>query len=214
MRFLLYANLIAIMLLAGSLARLYEGERLPWLEHRQENAVAELPAPETGDEGSVPAPAAHEPSSPLTLEQIMALQLPLPNPERAPAEAEAVAKFVPEPEPRREIVILTEGAYPPFNYRDGSDALAGFDVELSRALCERMKVRCAWAVLVIIISFPPVITSLYILPLGLTMHAARASMHVSSSYPGGGTLYTCILLRLLLLSSRPKMRTGCGIARL
>lgn len=142
MRFLLYANLIAIVLLAGSLARLYEGERLPWLEHRQENAVAELPAPETGDEGSVPAPAAHEPSSPLTLEQIMALQLPLPNPERAPAEAEAVAKFVPEPEPRREIVILTEGAYPPFNYRDGSDALAGFDVELSRALCERMKVRC------------------------------------------------------------------------
>lgn len=149
MRFLLYVNLIAIVLLAGALARLYDGAPLPWLEHRQEKTVAELSGRETKSEALIPAAAAPEPSPPLTIEQIMALQLPLPNPERAPAEPEAAAA----PEPRREIVILTEGAYPPFNYRDESGALAGFDLELSRALCERIEVQCRfvakpWAQLV------------------------------------------------------------------
>lgn len=140
MRFLLYVNLIAIVLLAGALARLYEGAPLPWLEHRQEKAVAELPVPGPKPEASIPAAAAPQPSPPLTIEQITALQLPLPNPERAAAEPEAVTEQAAEP--RREIVILTEGAYPPFNYRDESGALAGFDLELSSALCERMEVQC------------------------------------------------------------------------
>lgn len=135
MRFLLYVNLIAIVLLAGALARLYEGEPLPWLKHRHEEAVAAA-AEGTGATGQ--APAAPQASPPLTVEQIAALQLPLPNPVREPAEPAPVA----EPEPRHEIVILTEGAYPPFNYRHGEGTLAGFDVELSRALCEEMKVEC------------------------------------------------------------------------
>jgi polar amino acid transport system substrate-binding protein len=145
MRFLLYVNMVAIVLLAGALARLYEGEPLPWLEQGERGAIAEAPVEPgpavTGPAEPNPAETPAEPSAPLTIEQMMALQLPLPNPARMPAEPEAGA----EPEPPREIVILTEGAYPPFNYRDGSGALSGFDVELARALCENIEVHCTFA---------------------------------------------------------------------
>jgi len=132
MRFLLYANLIAIVLLAGSLARLYEGEPLPWRAQRHETVV--IPAPPKEDVAAVPSGS----SSPLTIERIMALQLPLPNPARSPSEPDRA----PEATLERDIVILTEGAYPPFNYRDESGALAGFDVELAQALCVRIRTKC------------------------------------------------------------------------
>ncbi len=155
MRFLLYVNLIAIVLLAGALARLYEGEPLPWLEQGERGAIAEAPVAPVAPVASVPAEPdlpeteavadpverSAEPSAPLTIEQMMALQLPFPNPARLPAAPEAPV----EPEPPREIVILTEGAYPPFNYRDSSGALSGFDVELARALCEKIELHCTFA---------------------------------------------------------------------
>ncbi len=40
------------------------------------------------------------------------------------------------------IKIATEGAYPPFNGKDASGALIGFDVDIARALCEEMKAKC------------------------------------------------------------------------
>jgi lysine-arginine-ornithine-binding protein len=40
------------------------------------------------------------------------------------------------------IKIATEGAYPPFNMKDASGELIGFDVDIAKALCEEMKAKC------------------------------------------------------------------------
>ena len=46
-----------------------------------------------------------------------------------------------EPETLR---IATEGSYPPFNYADANQQLQGFEIEIGRALCERMGVTCVF----------------------------------------------------------------------
>lgn len=43
------------------------------------------------------------------------------------------------------IRIGTEGAYPPFNYFEGNE-LTGFEIELARAMCERMKATCIFSI--------------------------------------------------------------------
>ena len=40
--------------------------------------------------------------------------------------------------------IGVEGAYPPFNYKTADGTLAGFDIDIARTLCARLKVTCAF----------------------------------------------------------------------
>lgn len=40
--------------------------------------------------------------------------------------------------------LASEGAYAPFNYLDDSGKLAGFEIELGNALCERAELDCEW----------------------------------------------------------------------
>jgi putative lysine/arginine/ornithine/histidine/octopine transport system substrate-binding protein len=43
---------------------------------------------------------------------------------------------------QKTIKIATEGAYPPFNAKDASGALVGFDVDIAKALCDEIKAKC------------------------------------------------------------------------
>lgn len=40
------------------------------------------------------------------------------------------------------LLIATEGAYAPFNYTNNDGSLAGFDVDIAQALCQKMAVKC------------------------------------------------------------------------
>lgn len=40
--------------------------------------------------------------------------------------------------------IASEGAYPPFNYTDSSGQLVGFEIDLTRAICEKAGVTCTF----------------------------------------------------------------------
>ncbi|GGD86743.1 amino acid ABC transporter [Aureimonas endophytica] len=43
------------------------------------------------------------------------------------------------------IRIASEGAYPPFNSLSPSGELQGFDIDIAKALCDQMKVKCTFA---------------------------------------------------------------------
>ncbi|MDO8290224.1 MAG: transporter substrate-binding domain-containing protein [Parvibaculum sp.] len=119
MRALLYFNLIVIVTIAGALAQMYEGVALPW----GKNAVLAdyfKAAPDAKIQRPVPA-----------------LKAPAPLTGSGQAETEPVA-----PVAKTKLRVLTEGAYPPFNGRDSSGALVGFDIDMANEICARLKRAC------------------------------------------------------------------------
>jgi polar amino acid transport system substrate-binding protein len=121
MRLLLFVNLIAIVVIAGALGRMYEGTPLPWKISLPERTAS------SGEETSPQTPSVDMPATPI------------PNPIR-------VAPQMPKPEqhPAGETLrVLTEGAYPPFNFRNGDGKLIGFDVDMAEALCADLAVECS-----------------------------------------------------------------------
>jgi polar amino acid transport system substrate-binding protein len=60
----------------------------------------------------------------------------------AAAALAMAALFAPAYAQDKVIRIGTEGAYPPFNFIDQSGKLAGFDVDIGLALCEKMQAKC------------------------------------------------------------------------
>lgn len=130
MRLLLFVNLIAIVVIAGALGRMYEGTPLPWKLSL---------APEK--------PEATAPSATPDVQDPLASVTPAPNPRRAgpvpPVAQDTQPPAAPEAPSANKLRFLTEGAYPPFNYRNGEGKLTGFDVDMAMALCARLELECS-----------------------------------------------------------------------
>lgn len=60
------------------------------------------------------------------------------------AERQAPAPPSDKPAPSLELRIASEGARPPFNYLDANAQLGGFEIDLARELCQRMKASCTF----------------------------------------------------------------------
>jgi lysine-arginine-ornithine-binding protein len=54
----------------------------------------------------------------------------------------AAAALIASPAAAKQIRIATEGAYPPFNMKNAKGELIGFDVDIAKAVCAKMKARC------------------------------------------------------------------------
>lgn len=131
MRLLLFINLIAIVVIAGALGRYYEGTPLPW---KLSSWQALSAAPQSRPDAATPQTPDQRPELSET-----ASVTPSPNPRRA---APKVLE-TPAAPARATLRILTEGAYPPFNYRNGEGELTGFDVDMAKALCTHLERECS-----------------------------------------------------------------------
>lgn len=142
MRVLLLINLIAIIVIMAALGRMYEGTALPW-----KIDLLAMAAGETGESAapaarivlreSVPASDGDEGHEALE-DRSRPRHVPAPDPRNA-------APRIAEPEHAKQenaLRVLTEGAYLPFNGRDRNGELTGFDVDMAKAICARLKRAC------------------------------------------------------------------------
>lgn len=88
------------------------------------------------------------------------------------------------------IIVATEGAYPPFNYFQGSK-LTGFEVELAEAMVKKMGLKLEWKAL----SFDALLAGLrqdrwdmVIASFGITPERAKAVTFTNPHYCSGGVI--------------------------
>lgn len=98
------------------------------------------------------------------------------------------------------IIVATEGAYPPFNYFQGSK-LTGFEVELAEAMVKKMGLNIEWKAL----SFDALLAGLrqdrwdmVIASFGITEDRSKAVTFTSPHYCSGG----------VIVSKDPNIRTA------
>lgn len=142
MRYLFYVNLIAIVLLAGALAKIYDGTPLAWLDETGNGPHATLSEAATGSDGWVqPVVGDDDVSTDASAKTspdeaaLSRMHVPIPNP------AHEAANVAAKP---RQLKFLTEGTYPPFNYHDEKGTLTGFDIDIAGALCQRLSAECSF----------------------------------------------------------------------
>ncbi|MES1989333.1 MAG: transporter substrate-binding domain-containing protein [Pseudomonadota bacterium] len=125
MRALFYINLLAIVIISGVLAQMYQGMPLPWL--RGDVGAAYFAKPES----KVTIAEEPRPEDAVT---------PLAKPQSELVEKPAAA--VATTAGGHPLRVLTEGAYPPFNGRNGAGALVGYDIDMVHAICMRLERQC------------------------------------------------------------------------
>jgi len=125
MRFLIFFNLLAIVVIGAALARMYQGTPLPWqLSY----------ASKTATPASMP-PADVQTSSMATPHGFV---VPEANPRRV-RQGEADKKVVATDDTLR---FLTEGSYPPFSEHRAGGKLVGYDVDTANAICRHLSRPC------------------------------------------------------------------------
>ena len=139
MRVLLYINLIAILVVMAALGRMYEGTPLPWkvdvLGMVAGDSAAPDIAPLTRD-----TMRSDEMSGALRPRFVLETD---PRIEDMPEVAEAGNDGEPVSATKEmPLRVLTEGAYLPFNGRDRNGELTGYDVDMAKAVCARLKRAC------------------------------------------------------------------------
>jgi len=141
MRFLMFLVSIALVILAGELARTHQGMPIPGRLAQAGEATADALRPSIDAE---PLPEGVPRPNPARMAELAPV-----NP-AAPAVADVLIPPVPAtsdvPPPhapeKEKLILLTEGAYPPFNYRNDTGTLAGFDIDIAKVLCVRLDMEC------------------------------------------------------------------------
>ena len=124
MRFLIFFNLIAIIVIGAALARMYQGTPLPWqLTYASRSA----------------APA----NTPISEEQASSAANPGPVvPEENPKRAGKEQPDQTAANAGKTLRFLTEGNYPPFSDRSVDGQLVGYDVDTAKAICQHLSRPC------------------------------------------------------------------------
>lgn len=97
----------------------------------------------------------------------------------------------------QDVRIGTEGAFPPYTFRDRAGELRGFDVELGNEICRRAGLSCTWVVNEWESILPNLLAGHYdVVMAGMAATPARARMVAFSlGYEPGGSAASAVLVR-------------------
>ena len=157
MRFLFFASLIVTLLATGFVAMSLQGTSFDWPRGKSRIETPSTPERGANDPNSTPpfdAPAAPDPVHipPEATPEAINVETDCVRPagQNLSQDASTAPAVPPAGAPRQNpnrgqakpLRILTEGAYPPFNYVAADGTLAGFDVDIARALCHEAGMAC------------------------------------------------------------------------